>query len=218
LRLQIGEAVAALTGTAMPEHRRTFIRSEIEPVFDPSGPKCRPLYERFVANDTYLVPTLTILARVGRARDADDPRLGYLHPRTVRFWLAHEPWPVGDRIHDRARATVAAAHASGVKIMAGTDTVFSGFSLHDELAELVSAGLSPIDALMTATRRPVEFLGDLDVAGTIEVGKRADLVLLDANPLEDISNTKKISAVVLRGRHLDRAALDALLEHAKAHR
>lgn len=218
LRPQIAAAVAALTGPATPQHRATFIRSEIDPIFDPAGRKCRALFEKFVTNGTYLVPTLTILARVERARDAADPRLRYVHPRNVQFWLKHEPWPVGDRLYQRARATVAAAHESGVKIMAGTDTVFSGFSLHDELAELVSAGLSPMDALVTATRRPAEFLGELDVAGTIEVGKRADLVLLDANPLEDIGNTKKISAVVLRGRHLDRAALDALLEHAKAHR
>jgi len=103
-----------------------------------------------------------------------------------------------------------------VRIMAGTDSaapyVFPGSSLHDELALLVQAGLTPMQALQSATKNPAEFLGKLETQGTIEPGKFADLVLLDANPLEDIHNTQKIRAVLVRGKLLDRNALDQLME------
>ena len=113
---------------------------------------------------------------------------------------------------------------AGVPFMAGTDTaagvhIFPGFSLHQELALFVQAGLTPMQALQTATRNPAEFMGRLKDLGTIEQGKLADLVLLDANPLNDITNTRKIRAVVLAGRYLDRPALDRMLEgvvHAAA--
>jgi imidazolonepropionase-like amidohydrolase len=88
--------------------------------------------------------------------------------------------------------------------------------LHDELALLVQAGLTPGEALKTATCNPAKFLGMFDRLGTAEKGKLADLVLLDANPLEDIHNTQKIRAVVLNGKYLDRAALDNLLAQAVA--
>jgi imidazolonepropionase-like amidohydrolase len=87
--------------------------------------------------------------------------------------------------------------------------------LHEELALLVKAGLTPMEALQAATRNPAEFLGQLDSQGTIAVGKDADLLLLDANPLADIHNTEKIRAVVLRGKLLDRKALDSLLVDAE---
>ena len=79
---------------------------------------------------------------------------------------------------------------------------------------LVRAGLTPGDALKTATYNPTKFLGMLDRLGTVEKGKLADLVVLDANPLDDIGNTQKIRAVVLNGRYLDRTALDRLLADA----
>lgn len=99
--------------------------------------------------------------------------------------------------------------------MAGTDVsklgLFPGFSLQDQLVIFVRAGLTPGEALKTATYNPAKCLGMLDRLGTVEKGKLADLVLLDANPLEDIHNTQKIRAVVLNGRYLDRVALDKLL-------
>lgn len=102
-----------------------------------------------------------------------------------------------------------------VPILAGTDLggpyIYPGFSLHDELALLVEAGLTPLKALQAATLGPARFLGRTDDFGTVEEGKVADLVLLDANPLEDIANTQWINAVVLNGRLLDRVALDAML-------
>ena len=92
---------------------------------------------------------------------------------------------------------------------------FPGFGLHDELALLVDAGLSPLAALQAATRNAADFMGQLDRRGTIEVGKTADLVLLDKDPLADIHNTRSIQAVVLRGKLYSRAALDAMLAKAQ---
>jgi adenine deaminase len=104
---------------------------------------------------------------------------------------------------------------SGVELLAGTDVgnpyCMPGFSLHDELALLVQAGLTPAEALQSATLNPARFLGKEADLGGIAPGQIADLVLLDANPLDDIGNTKRINAVVVNGGLLDRVALDRLL-------
>jgi hypothetical protein len=106
-------------------------------------------------------------------------------------------------------------HDAGVPIGAGTDTPIGfaapGYSLHSELEMLVRAGLPPVEALRAATIRPAEFFGLADEMGTIEPGMAADLVLLSGNPLEDITRTRSVEAVVTRGQLLDRAALDALV-------
>jgi imidazolonepropionase-like amidohydrolase len=108
----------------------------------------------------------------------------------------------------------------GVKILAGTDApapyVFPGSSLHDELQLLVESGLTPLEALQSATKSPAEFLHTAKDSGTVEKGKLVDLVLLDANPLDDIRNTRNIHAVILRGKLLDRAALDQLLAEVQS--
>ena len=108
-------------------------------------------------------------------------------------------------------------HKAGVPFLAGTDTpagvfIFPGFSLHEELQRLVAAGFTPLEALQTATIHPARFFHMEDQLGTIESGKIADLVLLDANPLEDIRNTQKVSSVVLKGRFLSRNDLQKMLE------
>lgn len=110
-------------------------------------------------------------------------------------------------------------HSRGVPFAAGTDSPLGlsvpGFSLHNELELLVRAGLSPIEALYSATVRPAEFFSLQDEMGTIDVGKKADLVLLDANPLDDIANTRRIAAVVTQGRYLDNTALAELLRQSQ---
>jgi hypothetical protein len=116
---------------------------------------------------------------------------------------------------------VARMHRAGVPFLAGTDTaagvnILPGFSLHEELEIFVEAGLSPIEALQTATRNPAQFLGRTRDLGTVAKGKLADLLLLDANPLDDIRNTRRIAAVFANGRYLDRAALDKLLQQVEA--
>lgn len=104
---------------------------------------------------------------------------------------------------------------SGVPIVAGTDAgssgVVWGFSLHDELALLVDAGLTPEEAIASATRLPATWLGLDSLTGTIEVGKLADLVLLEADPLADIKNTRKISGVFVNGRWLDKSEISTML-------
>jgi len=113
-------------------------------------------------------------------------------------------------------------HTASVPLLAGTDTpnpyTYPGFSLHEELELLVSAGLSPVEALQTATLRAAEFSGVGHLFGSVEVGKIANLVLLDANPLEDIRKTQKIRGVILRGDFLDRARLNELLAQQKVPR
>ena len=104
--------------------------------------------------------------------------------------------------------------------MAGTDTapgvyIMPGFSLHDELANFVEAGFTPMESLQTATSNPAKFLGRESSFGSVAPGKVADLVLLTANPLENIHNTQKISAVIASGRFFDRAALDAMLRQVE---
>ena len=106
-------------------------------------------------------------------------------------------------------------HDAGVPVAAGTDTPIGfaapGYSLHSELEMLVRAGLTPAEALHSATVRPAEFFGLQTLMGTIEEGRLADLVLLSANPLDDIANTRSVEAVVTKGDLLDRAELDALV-------
>lgn len=97
-----------------------------------------------------------------------------------------------------------AFHQKGGKLMAGSDTIIPGlvpgFALHRELEELVGVGLTPFEALRTATTRPFEYLGEIDRAGTIEVGKHSEMVLVDENPLKDISGASKVAGVLIRGR------------------
>ncbi len=135
-----------------------------------------------------------------------------------------DPSPEGRKVmrdfYTKGLEITGAAHKSGVKVLAGTDAgdsyVFPGFAVHDELQELVKAGLTPAEALRAATWEGAEFLGRTADAGSLEPGKLADLVVLDADPLADIRNTSRIRAVVVNGRYLDRSALDRLLSSAEA--
>ncbi len=103
--------------------------------------------------------------------------------------------------------------------MAGSDGpdpyVFPGFSLHDELEWLVKSGFTPLQALQAATLNPALFLAKMDKYGVAETGRVADLVLLDANPLDDIRNTRKIFGVVVGGKYYSREALDKMLQQVE---
>lgn len=173
------------------------------------------------------VPTLVlpyIESKTAERTMASDPLFRYLRADERARWLRIEEsltaderavaarrWPV-------ARKIVTTLHRAGVPLLAGTDApmpkVYPGFSLHEELELLVASGLSPAQALRAATLAPASFLGIADTSGSIAIGKRADLVVLDADPLLDIRNTRRIRAVLLDGRLLTRSALDALLADA----
>jgi hypothetical protein len=198
--------------------------------------KAALLFRTFVKNGTWHTPTLALLEGFARARDQDfvhDPRRKYLlkpwsdawDPRNTFFLKDLTPEEY-DRLNARIKALLARyqklvgeMHRAGVQFLAGTDAngwnpVYPGFGLHQELALLVESGLTPMEALQSATRNPAMYFGRLDAMGTIEKGKSADLVLLDADPLADIHNTQKIAAVVMRGRYYSRADLDKLLAGA----
>lgn len=197
----------------------------IERTYDPK--RAEALYERLIRNRTWQCPTLSVHRAFASFLGADyhsDPRFALMAPSTRQMW----DWAAGMSDHPmfeglKALTPVYARIAgemwrAGVPMVAGTDTpnpiVYPGSSLHEELELLVGAGLTPLAALQAATREAARFRGELDSHGTVEAGKVADLVLLDADPLEDIRNTRSIVGVVLAGRYLDRAALDALLEQA----
>ena len=189
------------------------------------------LFALFVKNRTWQCPTLTLLrALIDDPLPANDPRLKYLSREVRAKWDAGyyknvppEPRAAIAKLNrlqfDESKKLVGLMYRAGVPILAGTDTMnpqcFPGFGIHDELALLVDAGLSPLAALQAATRNAAEFMGQLDRRGTIEVGKTADLVLLDKDPLADIHNTRSIQVVVLSGKLYPRAALDAMLAKAQ---
>jgi imidazolonepropionase-like amidohydrolase len=118
---------------------------------------------------------------------------------------------------DKELEVVQMLHKAGVPFLAGTDTppgvyIFPGFSLHEELQRFVAAGFTPLEALQTATINPARFFGMEDQLGTVAMGKMADLVLLDANPLADIGNTQKIAAVIVNGRYFSRDDVQKILQ------
>jgi len=111
------------------------------------------------------------------------------------------------RRFERELMLVGELHHAGVPIVAGTDQSVPGFSLHREIELYVKAGFNPLEALQSATIVPAQAMGKDRDSGSIEVGKRGDIVLLDANPLDDIANTRKIYRVVTNGRVFDPAPL-----------
>jgi imidazolonepropionase-like amidohydrolase len=155
----------------------------------------------------------------------NDPRLKYIPAKVRESWdqsrnelmslSTEEDFVLRRQLAKQSSVVVKSMQEAEVPMMAGTDAaapnVFPGFSLHEDLVYLVEAGLTSMQALQAATAKPAEFLGRTATQGTIEIGKRADLILLDANPLDDIHNTQKIRAVVVNGKLLNRGNLDAML-------
>jgi imidazolonepropionase-like amidohydrolase len=136
--------------------------------------------------------------------------------------LDTDPLAVREKFVQHELDIVKKLEKAGVPFLAGTDTaagvdVLPGFSLHRELERFVAAGFTPMEALQTATINPAKFLNKLGSFGTVEKGKVADLVLLNANPLDDIRNTEKIEAVIVSGRYFSRARLDGMLNEVEVY-
>jgi len=193
------------------------------------------LTKQVKASGVYVVPTIdTFHDIVRQATDLNEflttPSLKYVAP-----WVLAGLQPGFDRYAlnfkpDRYQylrdsyafqlKLIKAFGDAGVPIMAGTDSMgvgpVAGFSTHNELAEIVKAGLTPFQALQTSTTIPATYLRQADSAGTIAAGKKADLVLLDANPLDNIDNTRKIAGVMVHGQWFDQAKLKDLLDSRQA--
>jgi imidazolonepropionase-like amidohydrolase len=180
-------------------------------------------------NGTWVIPTLTIIDRaLDQSRSPDSiltlEGFPYVHPLMQNKWLTANihyqgtsPERVGrlEKIAKFNRLLVKAFKEAGVPMITGTDAgcsgVVAGFSLQDELELLVNAGMTPEEVLMCATRLPATWLGIDSKVGTVEEGKFADLILLDANPLTNIKNTRKIAGVFVNGKWLDKATIHKML-------
>jgi hypothetical protein len=217
------------TGFLGPEYRRR--QSLALETYSPE--KAETVLRVLKRNHTWQCPTLTVLRSTAFSDDpafTNDPRLKYMPRDIASSWdpkadmflktKTADDWALSKKVFTRELALVGDIERAGVEILAGTDTLnpfcFPGFSLHDELGLLVQAGLTPIEALQAATLNPARFLGREKDLGTVASGKIADLVLLDANPLDDIGNTRKISAVVFGGKFYNRASLDEMLIKVEA--
>lgn len=190
--------------------------------------EARKLARLMVKKNAWLDPTLIMywsIAHQADFKEHPDPRDRYTSKSAREFWKIFPDRPSTpearkklDEAFNRALEIAGIFHSEKVRFLVGTDlagrNIFPGFSVHDELALLVKAGLTPMETIVAATRHSAELLGKQDKLGTLEQGKVADLVLLDQNPLEDIANTKKINAVIANGRLFRRPELDAMLETA----
>jgi imidazolonepropionase-like amidohydrolase len=191
-----------------------------------------PLYARFVRNNTWVTPTFVAQYEIAswpeRALPGDS--LAHYLPDTLRRYVAGIfPMPdsippgadsVGRAMFAKRLAQVATMRRAGVGILTGTDAPLRnsppGFGLHEEFVLLSRGGLSPLEIISAATLEPARYLGMVDSLGTIAPGRLADLVLLDANPLLDIRNTRRIAAVVANGRLYDAADRETILSGRRA--
>jgi Amidohydrolase family len=222
LRAQAGDTTTFSAGTlALMRDQAPIIRAS----YDPAA--CKSVIATLGRNHTWVTPTLVVYQPYAHAFDSASrhPEWAKYVPGTVQGGWTYKATVVSptDSIvirsffsFDRTRDL----RDAGVKLLAGTDMpqpfVYPGFSLHEELELLVRSGLTPLEALRSATYNPAEFLGALDSLGTVTPGKIADLVLLDADPLTDIGNTRRIAVVIANGRVFDRAARADLLKHVES--
>ena len=179
---------------------------------------------------TWNVPTDSLFRHWATSEaDPDDmvdwPEMKYMPADTVERWRRAKRDLLDDANYHPDTAARAVAirqqlilelHRNGAGLLLGSDSpqIFNvpGFAIHRELEYLVDAGLTPFEALQSGTVNPAEFFGRPGDVGVVETGAEADLILLDANPLDDITNTRRIHGVMLRGRWLSRTELDGLLK------
>jgi imidazolonepropionase-like amidohydrolase len=202
------------------------IAHEADATYSPE--KAVTLIQTLKKNGTWVTPTLASLDITSHPErwKTDDPLLGFVPPSMAKQWRdsfddaqmkQRAAW-LGRQASNDWKLT-GELHRAGVPLLVGSDSldpfVFPGDSFHHELGELVRAGFTPMEALQAATRGAAQFLGRERELGTVESGHIADLVLLSANPAENIANTRAVLNVIRNGSLYDRAALDSLLEQAK---
>jgi hypothetical protein len=192
-----------------------------------SADKCTSFFNWLAMSGIWQTPTLVNWRKLFTLDTPDgDPEqdhLAYASPSVREFLAINRKMsnitPEGVRGMVAASETAAVAvsdmQKAGVAILAGCDGMVAGFCIHDELILMVRGGMSPFMALQTATINPARYFGLEETFGSVDVGKRADLVLLNANPLEDVANVGRIQAVVIGGRLLERQELDAILARVR---
>jgi Amidohydrolase family len=191
-----------------------------------SASDCARLFDKLAAKGVWQTPTMAFFqtipdvfsgAPLAHAEYASDSLLALTRDNVK---LSHLDAKVLDKFRLAGRLSLQAIHdlhARGNRFLAGCDGLVPGFCLHDELEWLTRAGFSPLEALQTATINPARFLGRGAWQGTVEVGKRADLLVLDADPLLDIRNTTGIAAVIVRGKLVPKPTLDLIIaRHRRA--
>lgn len=221
------EEAAIIERVASGELDAASANGELYDTFDPDY--ALSVYKELHDNNTAVVPTLIgsrIIAFLDEDDHRQDPELHYLGKGLIgtygwRVERANKDTP--DQIAERKRrygkltSLIAILKASGMQIMAGTDAgflnsyIYPGFALHEELQILVDGGLSPLEALQTSVVNGPEFFGLSDRYGSVEVGKKADLLILNANPLQNIAATRNIFGLVRMGKAYPRAELDTML-------
>jgi len=213
-------AAVDAVGDAADEFRGAAMMEAVLEHHDPA--KALPIYRTLIANGTWVVPTLLVWHQNAYFDPADPSvaeRLPYMPRYIRRWWTPEENVHLQDRdeagermmraVYRSASRIVGEMREAGLtRFLVGTDTggnphTFPGSGVHDEMALLVEAGLEPAEAIRAATSGPAEFLGLSDSLGTVAAGKLADLVLLEADPLADITNTRRIAGVVVGGRWID---------------
>jgi cytosine/adenosine deaminase-related metal-dependent hydrolase len=218
-------------GATPVELRRAYIETMLA-TFD--NKKAEALFAKFVKNNTWVTPTVIVWQNNASFEEDSAKyaeRMKYL-PRYIReYWDPKNNAHLKNRSLERLAAEkllvkkyleiIGGMQRAGVKLMTGSDfganpLLFPGWGVHDEMALLVKAGLTSTEAIQAATRNPATFLGLDRSVGTLEKGKLADIVVLSANPLEDINNTRKVNAVIFQGRMFDRAELNRMLASVAA--
>jgi hypothetical protein len=223
LRAELGD-----TAKRRPQDSPMQLRSQARTILSSYDPAlCRSVMAKLAVNHTWVTPTLVAYQPYLHNFDSAST-----HPERSRYvpgivqggWLTKTtPWERPDSTTVQSSFSfhrTSELQRAGVGLLAGTDAprafITPGFALHDELALLVDAGLTPLQSLRTATYNAAAFLGALDSLGTVREGMVADLVLLNGDPLVDIRNTRRISAVIANGRVFDSSARAALLSHVAA--
>jgi hypothetical protein len=191
-----------------------------------------PVLKKMKQTNTWICPTLTVNRGIAYVNDTSllyDPRMVYMGTFIKNFWdyrkdFRFKSWTEKDFQQSRQEfdlklKIVKLIHKAGIPLLAGTDFpnphCYIGFSLHEELEWLVKAGLTPAEALKTATINPAKFMNTATKTGSVAINKQANLVILTKNPLQNISHTKSIETVLLNGKIYNAAQLQVMMEAVK---